>query len=135
MLKNHFLFKNHSVNRNFAINDAYKSLYYAPFYTKAESMPLSNAQTRHLRSLAHHLKPVVWVGQHGLRDSVMDEITLALDTHELIKVKIAAEKEERLDTIVKITKSTGAELIQHIGQIAILFRRNTKKPKVALPSA
>jgi RNA-binding protein len=65
----------------------------------------------------------------------MDEITLALDTHELIKVKIAAEKEERLDTIVKITKSTGAELIQHIGQIAILFRRNTQKPKVALPSA
>jgi RNA-binding protein len=64
----------------------------------------------------------------------MDEITLALDTHELIKVKIAAEKEERLETIAKITESTGAELIQHIGQIAILFRRNTKKPKVALPS-
>jgi len=98
-------------------------------------MPLSNAQTRHLRSLAHHLKPVVRVGQHGLRDSVMDEVTLALDTHELIKVKIAAEKDERLETIEKIIETTGAELIQHIGQIAILFRRNVKKPKVALPSA
>ena len=97
-------------------------------------MPLSPKQIRHLRSLAHHLKPVVWVGQHGLRDSVFDEIELALDSHELIKVKIVAEKSERVSTIEQIVKATGAVNVQHIGQVAVLFRRNEKKPKVVLPS-
>jgi len=98
-------------------------------------MALSVKQIRHLRSLAHHLKPVVWIGQHGLREAVMDEIQLALDSHELIKVKIPAEKAERVAMIEQITAATGAELIQHIGQMAVLFRRNEEKPKVVLPSA
>lgn len=97
-------------------------------------MSLSAKQIRHLKSLAHHLKPVVWVGQHGLRDSVLEEISGALDAHELIKVKIATEKADRIELIERITAATGAELVQHIGQMAVLFRRNEKKPKVALPS-
>ena len=97
-------------------------------------MTLSNKQIRHLRSLAHHLKPVVRVGQHGIRDSVLEEVGIALDAHELIKVKLAAEKAERSAMIETITAATGAELVQHIGQIAVLFRRNEKKPKVVLPS-
>lgn len=97
-------------------------------------MSLSANQKRHLRTLGHHLKPVVWVGQHGLRDAVLEEIALALDSHELIKVKVAAERDERRDIIQKICQETGAELIQSIGQVAILFRRNTDRPQVALPS-
>ena len=98
-------------------------------------MPLSANQKRHLRTLGHHLKPVVWVGQHGLRESVLEEITLALDSHELIKVKVAAERDERRDITQAICRETGAELIQSIGQIAILFRRNNDKPQIALPSS
>ena len=97
-------------------------------------MPLSNNQLRHLKSLAHHLKPVVRVGQHGVRESVLEELSGALDTHELVKVKIAAEKAERIAIIQKLVDSTGAEQVQHIGQMAVLFRRNPKKPKVVLPS-
>ena len=55
-------------------------------------MKLSESQKRHLRTLAHHLKPVVWVGQHGLKESVIAEIELALDSHELIKVKVVADR-------------------------------------------
>jgi RNA-binding protein len=98
-------------------------------------MSLSANQKRHLRTLGHHLKPVVWVGQHGLRDSVMDEITLALDSHELIKVKVVAERDERREITQAICDQTGAELIQSIGQVSVLFRRNGDKPKIALPSA
>ena len=97
-------------------------------------MSLSNNQTRHLRSLAHHLKPVVRVGQHGIRDSVLEEVNIALDAHELIKVKLVAEKAERTGMIEAITAATESVLVQHIGQIAVLFRRNEKKPKVVLPS-
>lgn len=97
-------------------------------------MSLSAKQTRHLRSLAHHLKPVVWVGQHGIRESVIEELRIALDAHELVKVKLAAEKAERIQMIEELTAATGATLVQHIGQVAILFRRNEDKPKVVLPS-
>ena len=98
-------------------------------------MSLSETQKRHLRGLGHHLKPVVWVGQHGLTEAVLGEIGLALDAHELIKVKIAAEREERRLIAAEIQERTGAEPIHTIGQMLILVRRNTKRPKIALPSA
>jgi len=98
-------------------------------------MKLSELQKRHLKGLGHHLKPVVWVGQHGLKDSVLAEIELALDAHELIKVKIAAEREERRQIAAAICAQTQAELIHSIGQMVILFRRNKKKPRIALPSS
>ena len=58
-------------------------------------MPLSDSQRRHLRGLAHHLKPVVMVGQDGLKASVLAEVDAALTDHELIKVKVAAADRER----------------------------------------
>ena len=97
-------------------------------------MPLSKPQKNHLRTLGHHLKPVVWVGQHGLRDSVLAEIDQALDAHELIKVKLAAARETRSDLAAQICAKTGAEAVHRIGQIVVLFRRNRERPKIALPS-
>jgi len=97
---------------------------------------LSNLQKRHLRSLAHHLKPVVMIGQHGLKDSILDELEIALDVHELIKVRVSAEdRDDRTEMIERLVAASGAELVQTIGHIAVLFRRNAKKPKIALPSA
>ena len=97
-------------------------------------MSLSPNQKRHLRGLGHHLKPVVIIGQHGLRESVMDEIELALDSHELIKVKIVADRDQRLQLGDEIVARTGADMINRIGQMQVLFRRNAEKPKIALPS-
>lgn len=98
-------------------------------------MPLSNNQTRHLRGLAHTLKPVVMVGQHGLKDSIMTEVEIALDAHELIKLKISVGDRDARDEIIRrIVDQSRAELVQRIGNTAILFRRNTEKPKVVVPS-
>nr|WP_305800325.1 ribosome assembly RNA-binding protein YhbY [Thiolapillus sp.] len=95
---------------------------------------LSNPQIRHLRGLAHSLKPVVMVGQHGLRESVLEEIGIALDFHELIKIKVSAgDRDERDKIIGNIVDQTGAERVQRIGNMAVLFRRNPKKPKIVLP--
>jgi RNA-binding protein len=58
-------------------------------------MSLSAIRRSVISALGHHLKPVVWVGQHGLTEAVLGEIGHALDAHELIKVKMAAEREER----------------------------------------
>jgi RNA-binding protein len=99
-------------------------------------MSLSQSQKRHLRSQAHHLKPVVIVGQYGLKENVVMEIGSALDAHELIKVRVnAGDREARYELVGDIVRQTHAELIQSIGHVVVLFRRNEKKPRIALPAA
>ncbi|POZ51666.1 ribosome assembly RNA-binding protein YhbY [Methylovulum psychrotolerans] len=88
---------------------------------------MNSVDKKQLRANAHTLKPVVMIGQSGLTDAVLAEIELALDSHELIKVKIRAERDERKLISEKICGATGAELIQSIGQIAVLYRLNPKK--------
>lgn len=82
---------------------------------------------KQLKSQAHSLKPVVMIGQAGLTTAVMAEINIALDHHELIKVKIRAEREERKLISEKICQETQAELIQTIGQILVIYRLNPNK--------
>ena len=99
-------------------------------------MSLSSKQQRHLRSLAHHLRPVVMIGQHGLKESVFVEVDGALSAHELIKIRVAADhRDDRLEMIDRLCAETGAELVQRIGHTAVLFRRNDEKPRIELPAA
>ncbi|MCU7947403.1 MAG: ribosome assembly RNA-binding protein YhbY [Candidatus Thiodiazotropha sp. (ex. Lucinoma kazani)] len=93
-------------------------------------MPLTTTQNRALKKLAHHLKPVVIIGQHGLSDSVLNEIDITLNTHELIKIKLAgADKSDREQLSNKIVEHLSAELVQIIGRVAIFYRANPKKKK------
>lgn len=80
-----------------------------------------------LKSEAHSLNPVVTIGQSGLTDAVLAELELALDHHELLKVKIRAERDDRKVISEKICTSTGAELIQSIGQVIVIYRLNPNK--------
>ena len=88
---------------------------------------MNSADKKKLRAEAHTLNPVVMIGQSGLTAAVLAEIEQALDSHELIKVKIRAEREERKLISEKICTDTGAELIQTIGQIAVIYRLNPDK--------
>jgi RNA-binding protein len=85
------------------------------------------ASKKKLKAQAHGLKPVIIVGQAGLTDAVLAEIEIALNTHELIKIKIRAERDDRKQISEKICVSTGAELIQSIGQVTVIYRLNPKK--------
>jgi RNA-binding protein len=84
-------------------------------------------QKKKLKAQAHSLNPVVMIGQAGLTEAVIKEINLALDTHELIKVKIRAERDDRKMISEQICSQTLSEQIQSIGQIAVLYRKNPKK--------
>ena len=70
-------------------------------------MPLNAAQKRFLRSKAHHLKPVVMVGQHGLNENVLNELDIALDAHELIKVRFVDDKERRRELAAEAAEAAG----------------------------
>lgn len=88
---------------------------------------MNSVEKKQLRASAHALNPVVMVGQAGLTEAVLAEVELALNSHELIKVKIRAERDERKQISEKICAATGAELIQSIGQIAVIYRLNPNK--------
>lgn len=96
-------------------------------------MALSSQQKRYLRGLTHNLQPVVTIADKGLSDTVLAEIEGALRHHELIKVKMRAERDLRKHWIDEIGKLCKAESVHTIGQVACFYRRNPKKPVIALP--
>jgi len=93
---------------------------------------LSNKQKRHLKGLAHDLKSVIMIGDKGLTQPVFEEIKIALDAHELIKINIRADKEERNNIIDKILQKTQSEKVQTIGGKLVIFKRS-KEAKIAIP--
>lgn len=95
---------------------------------------LTTAQQKFLRSHAHHLSPVVWVGASGVTEALLNELSLTLDTHELIKVKLLNDdREQRQAMIEALLAASGAQKVQSIGKILVLYRANTKQPKIKLP--
>jgi RNA-binding protein len=97
-------------------------------------MALSPSQRRYLRSLAHDLSPVILLGAKGATEAVLKELDGALSHHELVKVKLSGgDKAERDAQIDFLAAGTGAENVQQIGHVLVLFRRNEDEPKLALP--
>jgi len=97
-------------------------------------MNLTNEQQKYLRKLAHNLEPVIWIGQNGLTDNVIEELNGALEHHELVKVKIrVGDRTIREQTITSLCVKSRAVLIQKIGNTVTLFRKNMKNPSISLP--
>lgn len=95
-------------------------------------MALSKAQLRELKARCHALSPVITVADNGLTDNVLGEVENALAAHELIKVKLRGDRETRRAWVQRLLEVTRAELVQQIGQVACLFRRNPNRPKIPL---
>jgi len=99
-------------------------------------MSLTGKQLRHLRALGHHLDPVVQLGKHGLTEGIIAAVNDALETHELVKVRIGTEcPDERHDVAERLPPAVRAELAQVLGRTILLYRRHPKEPKIQLPRA
>jgi len=97
-------------------------------------MRLTSTQKRYLRGLAHALKPVIMVGNKGVTPALAAELAIALERHELIKVKLAGDdRPARAAQIAELADAGKAQVVQTIGKVACLYRRNDEAPKIALP--
>jgi RNA-binding protein len=96
---------------------------------------LKGSQRKYLRGVAHGFKPVVQIGKEGLSKGVVQAINTALEAHELIKVKIAADREEREQLVPEIERETACECVGTVGRMAIFFRENPdpEKRRVSVP--
>ncbi|HHH48371.1 MAG TPA: ribosome assembly RNA-binding protein YhbY [Gammaproteobacteria bacterium] len=98
-------------------------------------MSLTSKQKRHLRALAHKLKPVVMVGNAGLSEGVIGEIDGSLAHHELIKVRLGGMgRDDRTAAIEEVCRKTASELVGSIGHIGIFYRASEQK-LIPLPKA
>ncbi|WP_312300135.1 ribosome assembly RNA-binding protein YhbY [Stutzerimonas nitrititolerans] len=93
-------------------------------------MPLTNEQKKHYKSIGHHLKPVLIVSENGLTEGVQAELDRALNDHELIKVQLRiAERDDRHALIEELRQLGRCELVQAIGKMALIYRKNPKPNK------
>ena len=98
-------------------------------------MEITPKQRSHLKSLAHHLKPVVFVGKEGITEQTVRSLEEAFNTRELLKVKIleAAPMSTREGGDALAARIEGAAAVQAIGRVAVLYRRHPDKPEIELP--
>lgn len=94
---------------------------------------LSPSERKGLKARAHFLDPVVLIGESGYTPAVLREIELNLTAHELIKVRVAGDDRVSRATLLEvICAATGAQPVQHIGKLLVLYR---PEPKALKPPA
>ena len=80
-----------------------------------------------LKRIAHHLDPVVTVGEQGVSAAVVAETQRALADQELIKVRIqGGDRDAHNDTTRALAEACNAEVVQRVGKVAVLFRKNAE---------
>ena len=100
---------------------------------KNQQPSLSGKQNRFLRGLGHGLKPVVMIGRHHLSAEVIAATEDALNSHELIKVKLQEGcLEDRKTVATELAEQTGAAVAQILGKTFLLYRP-AEEPVITLP--
>ena len=95
-------------------------------------MPLTEQQKKTLRGLGHALKPVILLGAGGLSAALLEEFERSLDHHELMKVRVnVGDRAERDAMIAELCQRSGADLVQRVGNVGLLFRRKRKNSRFA----
>lgn len=92
------------------------------------AIQLTPAQRKIHRAEAHHLSPVVMIGNDGLTDAVMKEADLALNAHGLIKIRVLGDDRGARETmLLELVDKLNAAPIQHIGKLFVLWRPQPEK--------
>jgi putative YhbY family RNA-binding protein len=92
---------------------------------------LTPPERRALRAKAHHLHPVVSVGQHGLTAAVLHEIDVNLIAHELVKVRVFNDDRAARDALLlSICAELDAAPVQHIGKLLVVWRPSPDRVRV-----
>jgi len=94
---------------------------------------LTGKQVRFLRGLGHHLQPVVMIGREELSERLLASVEVALEDHELIKVKLQEGcSTDRREIAGQLAEKTGSQVAQVLGRTILLYRPATD-PQIKLP--
>ena len=95
---------------------------------------LNGKQRSYLRGEGNTLDPLIHIGKDGVSESVIEQVEELLDDHELIKGRVLdnAPLESR-DAAHEMADKTGADVVQGIGGVFLIYRRNEEEPQYKLP--
>ena len=97
---------------------------------------MTSKQRAYLRGLANTIDAIVHVGKGGVSDAMIKQADDALTARELIKGKaLEASPISSRDAAEQLAAATSAEVVQVIGRVFVLYRRNAEKPVIELPKA
>jgi putative YhbY family RNA-binding protein len=95
------------------------------------AIQLTPAQRKEKRAEAHHLDPVVMIGNDGLTPAIRKEADAALNAHGLIKIRVFSDDRTSRETMfAALAEELGAAPIQHIGKLLVLWRPVPPKERV-----
>jgi RNA-binding protein len=86
-------------------------------------------QIAELRGLGQRLEPVAHLGQAGLTGALIASVNQALDSHELVKVKLHALKEQKKQLAPQLAERTRSLLVQRVGHVVVLYRQHADPAK------
>jgi RNA-binding protein len=114
--------------------EADRSLYVSgdPRQPRTTALQLGGAQRRHLRSLAHPLKPIVFVGEAGLSEALLRALDEALTQHELVKVRLRQPPDKKA-AAAQLAEASGSALCGVVGHTVVLYRPHPEEPRIKLP--
>ncbi|MCP4904615.1 MAG: ribosome assembly RNA-binding protein YhbY [bacterium] len=93
---------------------------------------LDGGQRRHLRGLAHRLKPIVFIGEGGISPAVLKALDEALTSHELVKIRLR-QPQNKKEAARELADATSAGLCGVVGHTVVLYRPHPEEPKIELP--
>ena len=95
---------------------------------------LTGKQRRYLRGQAHHLNAILQVGKGGVSENLIEQVRLALEAQELVKIAILQNCEQpRHEVAEKLADGARAELVQVLGKTVVLYRPSSTNRQFDLP--
>lgn len=96
---------------------------------------LTSKQRAYLRSLGQELEPILQIGKGGIDDHVIKQADDALEARELIKFRLLRNATITLaEAMDLLCEGTGADPVQQVGRVGVLYRRSKKAPRIELPT-
>ena len=94
---------------------------------------LNNHQKAQLKGLASTLNIKYQIGKNEISDSLIAMLEKALIAHELIKIDVMKGYEGEMEPLaMDLSMKLKAEVVQIVGRVIVLFRRNKDKPQIKL---
>lgn len=95
---------------------------------------MNSKQRAYLRSLSNQINPIFQIGKQGISDNLIKQLNDALKARELIKVKVLENVEAPVKDIAEeISLQTDSIIVQIMGNIITLYKRNKEKTKIVFP--
>ena len=101
---------------------------------KLNPSSLTSKQTKHLRALAHSIKPLLLVGKNGITDTFIQQTRKILEDHELAKVKIIPTSSDVIGEVAEVlSEKVPCHIAQKIGKTVVIYNQREKDPEITLP--